>query len=100
MEVVIFYLFLRFKIDEWTNFGKLHLFQTKLWNNDFNVNFSPAGNSRCQGFILEKNLMPVTFVANINILTGENHMCVKFVVLFKLMTEVMQDIMAKNLMLT
>ena len=36
--------------------------------------------------------MPVTFVANINILTGENHMCVKFVVLFKLMTEVMQDI--------
>ena len=48
------------------------------------------GNSICQGFMLEKNLMPVTFVANnvmqdhINIHTGENHMCVKFGVLFKL----------------
>ena len=42
---------------------KLHLFQTKLSNNDFKVKLSP-GNSRCQAFILEKNLMPVTFVAN------------------------------------
>ena len=55
------------------------------------------GSQRCvifQSFDLtqdvkEKNLMPVTFVAtnvlqdHINIHSGENHMCVKFVVLFK-----------------
>ena len=57
--------FVNWKVDKfWQNYlWKLHLFQTKLSNNDFIVDFSP-GNSRCQGFILEKNLMPVTFVAN------------------------------------
>ena len=43
--------------------------------------------------VKEKNLMPVTFVANnllqdhINIHTGENHMCVKFVVMQDINTD-------------